>query len=75
LAPLRNANAHLRDVDEVVRSDAEAAVIWFNAALSRVEKLEEEEPTELPLGEDEAGEVEAVSIDDLEADLRAPQPH
>jgi hypothetical protein len=75
LAPLRNANAHLRDVDEVVRSDAEAAVIWFNAALSRVEKLEDEEPTELPLGEDEAGQVEAVSIDVLEADQRASYPH
>ncbi len=64
LARLRNANAHLREVDDVVRSDAEAAVIWFNAALSRVEK-EQKEPVDLPLEEEEGREVEAVSISDL----------
>jgi len=63
LAPLRNANAHLREVDDVIRSDAEAAVFWFNAALSRVEK-EQKEPVDLPLEEEEDRDFEAVPVND-----------
>lgn len=72
LAPLRNANAHLRDVDDLVRSDAEAAVIWFNGALSRVENVDKAEPVDLPLDEEPENEIEAVSIDELKTDGQAP---
>lgn len=71
LAPLRNANAHLRDVDEVVRSDAEAGVIWFKSALSRVESAYEAEPVDLPAEEEPDREIGAVSVEDLEEYDRA----
>jgi|GEM_PF-4849868 len=60
LAPLRNANAHLREVDELVRSDAEAAVIWFKGVLSRAESLNAAEAIDLPLQEMEETEPEAI---------------
>lgn len=63
LAPLRNANAHLREIDDLIRSDAEAAVIWFNGTLSRAEH--EEEPVDLPVEEDsEEHDIEAVPVED-----------
>lgn len=52
LATLRNADAHLRDIDEIARSDAEAAVLWFSAALARVEN-EKQGPVELPFEEND----------------------
>jgi hypothetical protein len=33
LAELRNSLRHSRTVDEVVRKEGEAAVLWFNAVL------------------------------------------
>lgn len=71
LSPLRNANAHLRDVDDLVRSDAEAAVIWFSGALSRVEGVAETDPVDLPMEDEPDSKIEAVSIDELETDGRA----
>lgn len=70
LAPLRNANAHLRDVDELLRSDAEAGVIWFKSALSRVESAYEAEPIDLPEEEEPDNEIEAVSVEDLDVHER-----
>ena len=64
LASLRNANAHLREVDDLVRSDAEAAVIWFNAVLARLDK-EQQGPVDLPLEDNAARDSDAVSIDNL----------
>lgn len=71
LAPLRNANAHLRESDELIRSDAESAVIWFTGALSRVEHEDDDEPVDLPLEDEPDSDIEAVSIDELE---RSVQP-
>lgn len=71
LAPLRNATAHLREVDELLRSDAEAAVIWFSGALSRVENATESDPVDLPMEDETNGEIEAVPIEELETDARA----
>lgn len=39
LAPFRNAEAHVRDTDELTRIDAEAAVLWFKGAISTVERI------------------------------------
>jgi hypothetical protein len=72
LAPLRNAKAHLREVDEVVRSDAEAAVIWFNAALARVE-TEHQEPVDLPIEEEVDNAIEAVPIENLGTERQAAE--
>lgn len=36
LAPLRNASAHHREITDLEKTDAEAAVIWFDSALSRI---------------------------------------
>lgn len=61
LAPLRNANAHLREIDDLIRSDAEAAVIWFNGTLARVEQ--ESERVDLPVDEDnEEHAIEEVEL-------------
>lgn len=38
LAPLRNAQAHHREFSDLIRSDAEAAIIWFRGALAKAEK-------------------------------------
>jgi hypothetical protein len=39
LAPFRNADAHVRDADELTRMDAQAAVIWFKGAISTLERI------------------------------------
>lgn len=70
LAPLRNANAHLREVDELVRSDAATAVIWFKGALSRAGSLNESEPMDLPMQETAEKEIHAVPI--KEPDIHDP---
>ncbi len=62
LAPLRNANAHLRDIDELIRSDAEAATIWFKGALSHAEHEQDAETIDLPVDEEPEGEIEAVPV-------------
>lgn len=36
IAPLRNASAHHREVTDLEKTDAEAAVIWFDSALTSV---------------------------------------
>ena len=66
IAALRNANAHLREVDEVMRTDAEAAVIWFNAALSRIEN-DRIDPVDLPIEDAEAVESSAFASQSAEA--------
>lgn len=65
LAPLRNANAHLRDVDELVRSDAEAAVIWFKGALTRAESMNEAESISVPMDESSDKEIDAVPVEGI----------
>lgn len=65
LAPLRNANAHLREVDELTRSDAEAGVIWFKGVLSRAERMNEAPPTDLPMEVDVDADIEPVSVEEL----------
>lgn len=52
LATFRNADAHLRAIDDVVRSDAEAAVLWFRNALTRIESTSDLQLTEIPAFED-----------------------
>jgi len=63
LAPLRNANAHLRDADELVRSDAEAAAIWFNGTLTRAESMNDAESVNLPMEEISDSDFEAVPVE------------
>ncbi|MGI8484092.1 MAG: GmrSD restriction endonuclease domain-containing protein [Thermomicrobiales bacterium] len=63
LAPLRNANAHLRDVDELVRSDAEAAAIWFKGAMARAESMNDAESVNLPMEEIPDSDFEAVPVE------------
>ncbi|MGI8484603.1 MAG: hypothetical protein ACR2OU_10105 [Thermomicrobiales bacterium] len=65
LAPLRNANAHLRDVDELVRSDAEAVVIWFKGALTRAESMNDAESVDLPMEEISDSDFEAVPVEGI----------
>lgn len=63
LAPLRNDDAHLREPDDLTLTDAEAAVIWFNGAISAVER--EANPDDMdhePLEENETDEIEEVRI-------------
>jgi hypothetical protein len=75
LAPLRNANAHLRDVDELIRSDAEAAIIWFNGALARSEHDQQAEPIDLPAAEEPERAIEAVSVGEPEEESHLHHPH
>ena len=62
LAGLRNANAHQRHVDDVIRSDAEAAVIWFRGVLSRAEHEQQPESIDLPIDEIPESDIEAVPV-------------
>lgn len=66
LSPLRNASAHLREVDALIRSDAEAAIIWFNGALSRVEHEQAAESIDLPVDEVPDSEIAEVSLAELQ---------
>ena len=64
IAPLRNANAHLREIDDLIRSDAEAATIWFKAVLSRAEHEQDDEAVDLPIAENNEGDghIEVVPV-------------
>lgn len=74
LAPLRNANAHLREIDELIRSDAEAAVIWFKAALSRVEHEDAAEIIDLPVDEEAVSDIHPVALEQLEETSHIQEP-
>lgn len=67
IAPLRNADAHLRDISDLVRSDAEAAVIWFHGVLTLAENERENEAVDLPEDEETTeAHIEEVQVEDAE---------
>lgn len=43
IAPLRNASAHHREITDLEKTDAEAAVIWFDSALTSVLRVQDNE--------------------------------
>lgn len=65
LASLRNANAHLREVDDLIRSDAEAAMIWFRGTLNSAENNTGLHAVDIP--KDDTAELDTIDPDRIDA--------
>lgn len=65
IAPLRNASAHHREITDLEKTDAEAAVIWFDSALTSVLR---EQDNEVDLLEEDAAEEEVDVLVQASAD-------
>lgn len=59
IAPLRNASAHHREITDLERTDAEAAVIWFDSALTSALR---EQDNEVDLLDEEPDDHEEVDV-------------